>query len=137
VVAPLARQKAQTVSELAQLERRVTRLCGLLDLNRYEINGTPESELSIWATAGGPGEIVYGLGATHSPERDIYLQRDHENHRINIVDVDNKGGMIGFVYQLGENVSFQPADLCDESRAHLLAITPDKKKQLWGRLKSP
>jgi hypothetical protein len=39
--------------------------------------------------------------------------------------------------QITDNVSFQPADLCDESKAHLLAITPEKKKQLWGRLKSP
>jgi hypothetical protein len=144
VVTPLAQQKAQTESALAEsvvqiatLERRVTRLCKLLDLNRYDISGAAEMELSIWVTGGGPGEIVYGTGATHSQEREIYLQRDHDNHRINIVDADDKGGAIGYVYPLTDNVSFQAADLCDESRAHLLAITPDKKKQLWGRLKSP
>ena len=144
VVTPLAQQKAQTESALAEslvqratLERRATRLCKLLDLNRYDISGAAETELSIWVTAGGPGEIVYGTGATHSQERDLYLQRDHDNHRINIVDADDQSGAIGYVYPLTDNVSFQAADLCDESKAHLLAITPDKKKQLWGRLKSP
>lgn len=144
VVKPLARQKAQTESALAEslvqratLERRMTRLCKLLDLNRYDISRAAEAELSIWVTGGGPGEIVYGTGAIHSQEREFYLQRDHDNHRINIVDADDHGGAIGFVYPLGDDVSFQPADLRDESKAHLLAITPDKKKQLWGRLKSP
>jgi hypothetical protein len=144
VVAPLAQQKARTESALAEsvvqrttLERRVTRLCNLLDLNRYDLSGAAETELSIWVTGGGPGEIVYGTGATQSQERDLYLQRDHDNHRINIVDVDDQGGVIGYVYPLTDDVSFQRADLCDQSKAHLLAITPDKKKKLWGRLKSP
>jgi hypothetical protein len=145
VVKPLAQQKAQAESALAEaviqrttLERRVTRLCKLLDLNLYDMSGAAEMELSIWVTGGGPGEIVYGTGATHSQERELYLQRDHDNHRINILDLDDQGGgVIGYVYPLTDNVSFQRADLCDESKAHLLAITPDKKKQLWGRLKSP